>query len=55
MHRWVFVVSYSVKPNSHLQDNAAMIAWAAHYKLAKEELADPATLMPRSKWSLEDL
>ncbi|TIA88766.1 hypothetical protein E3P99_02407 [Wallemia hederae] len=36
-------------------DNAAMIAWAAHYKLAKGELADPATLMPRSKWSLEDL
>ncbi|TIA83305.1 hypothetical protein E3P77_00829 [Wallemia ichthyophaga] len=36
-------------------DNAAMIAWAAHYKLAKGELANPATLMPRAKWSLEDM
>ncbi|TIB83606.1 peptidase M22, glycoprotease [Wallemia mellicola] len=36
-------------------DNAAMIAWAAHYKLANEDFSNPCTLMSRPKWSLEEL
>ena len=48
----------SVSPPPEMcTDNAAMIGWASMYRFLEESTAsaDPLTIAPRVKWSIEDL